>query len=566
MTGSRTTDSVRVQLRSLTFSGGQVLQLEPDSIVVLVGPNNAGKTSTLREILGSLEKKENGPVLALVDWLIDGGENALRAWMDANVHLGPDEYQGRVWSWLSNRITPSALGTFWTSSTGMAFLAPVFVNFLSVENRLHLSVPQDVLALRDAGPKHPVHVMVLKDSLERKISEQLRASFGTGIVLNRSLTSKCEVYVGDAPPKDNGEDRASPSYVSRLQALPRLENEGHGIRSYFGCLLGLLASPGLIHLIDEPECFLHPPHARRLGHALVELAPSNGQVLIATHSPDVLQGVIDASSARVTIVRLTRSGRQNNAFLLKPDDLRQLWTDPLLRYSNVLHGLFNEEVIICESDADCRFYEAMCEVSARPRDLGRRAVLFTSTAGKDRMATVVRALRTLGVPTRLVPDLDLLQEEATLRDIVGAMGGEWGRLRNNWHAIVTSLQQRPLVARLTVDRLNSILRENRGPHVSTETAERIREELRSDNTWAAVKKAGILAFPHGQTQVVLKNFIEELRRLGIFVVEVGELESFETSAGNHGSRWLAKVMERDLATDSDLRAAREFAARLVAPL
>jgi ABC-type multidrug transport system ATPase subunit len=38
------------RITALTFSGGQQIALEPGSLLLLVGPNNAGKSATLREI------------------------------------------------------------------------------------------------------------------------------------------------------------------------------------------------------------------------------------------------------------------------------------------------------------------------------------------------------------------------------------------------------------------------------------------------------------------------------------------------------------------------------------
>ena len=34
----------------ITFSDGTLISLEPDDVVVLVGPNNAGKSAALREL------------------------------------------------------------------------------------------------------------------------------------------------------------------------------------------------------------------------------------------------------------------------------------------------------------------------------------------------------------------------------------------------------------------------------------------------------------------------------------------------------------------------------------
>jgi ABC-type Mn2+/Zn2+ transport system ATPase subunit len=44
------TSRPRLTFDSITFSGGQTLKLEADEIIVFVGPNNAGKSGSLREL------------------------------------------------------------------------------------------------------------------------------------------------------------------------------------------------------------------------------------------------------------------------------------------------------------------------------------------------------------------------------------------------------------------------------------------------------------------------------------------------------------------------------------
>ena len=137
MSATKDNDSLHVQLRSLIFSGGRKVELRPDSVVVLVGPNNAGKTSTLREVLKNLRDNETGPVLEAVNWQKDGDLNALQAWLDANVHVGTSQFRtGKVWGWLSDFLGPAEASHYWTSSSGIGSLAPIFVNLLSVEKRL----------------------------------------------------------------------------------------------------------------------------------------------------------------------------------------------------------------------------------------------------------------------------------------------------------------------------------------------------------------------------------------------------------------------------------------------
>jgi predicted ATPase len=131
-----------------------------------------------------------------------------------------------------------------------------------------------------------------------------------------------------------------------LQRLPLVQHQGDGIRSFIGIMLTLVAASYPIVLIDEPEAFLHPPQARLLGRKLAAEARDRAQVIIATHSIDVLLGLLDADDASVTIARLTRQGDVNPVAVLSPDQLRELWRDPLLRYSNVLDGLFHRGVVL----------------------------------------------------------------------------------------------------------------------------------------------------------------------------------------------------------------------------
>jgi len=50
---------------------------------------------------------------------------------------------------------------------------------------------------------------------------------------------------------------------------------------------------------------------------------------------------------------------------------------------------------------------------------------------------------------------------------------------------------------------------------------------------------------------------------GVFVVLVGELESFCRTAGGHGPRWVAEVLKRHLKDDADLIEARDFVNKVV---
>ncbi|MEJ7719063.1 MAG: hypothetical protein WKF58_00755 [Ilumatobacteraceae bacterium] len=85
------------------------------------------------------------------------------------------------------------------------------------------------------------------------------------------------------------------------------------------------------------------------------MTPSGKQVFLATHSSDVVQGLLGAPEVPVTIVRIVREGDRNPISVLPHDQVEALWQDPLLRHSDIFEGLFHPTTVICEADADCRF-------------------------------------------------------------------------------------------------------------------------------------------------------------------------------------------------------------------
>src|SRR5439155_26581235 len=164
----------------------------------------------------------------------------------------------------------------------------------------------------------------------------------------------------------------------QLVKYPELHAAGHGMRSFAGCLLHVFTSPSFVLLIDEPEVFLHPPHARMLGTLLAREKSTNRQLIIATHSADFLRGIIDSGHKHVKIVRITREDDVNHAYELGTEQIRELWSDPILRFSNIFDGLFHDLVVVCEGDADCRFYSAIADVlPSESRE--RKDLLFTWT-------------------------------------------------------------------------------------------------------------------------------------------------------------------------------------------
>ena len=276
-----------------------------------------------------------------------------------------------------------------------------------------------------------------------------------------------------------------------------------------------------------------------------------------------MRGALENKKARVRILRLRRKGSRNLVRVLDPDRVKAVWSDPLLRYSRVLDGLFHEGVIVCEGDTDCRFYSAIfdhVDLQDQKPDL-----MFVYGGGKARVASIVDSLQAIGVPTKAILDFDVLSDEIVLSRIVEAFGGNWAALKVRWATVKKSIEK--VRASLSVDdirtQVTSILDEVRSTNLKDETISQISKILRKGSGWQEAKRLGSTYIPSGDEQKVFDDLDVDLRRLGIFIVKVGEVEGFYRKIGGKGPKWALSVLELDLAKDDDLEPARTFVRQIV---
>jgi predicted ATP-dependent endonuclease of OLD family len=172
-----------VEVESVKFSDGQEIPIEPNSITILVGPNNSGKTSTLREIRSAFRSGAWGPVLAAVKTHKHGDTQILESWLSE--HTARIMKHGYAhYSWLGSDLMVSALKTTWDESA-LNDLSDILTTMLTVEDRLQIIQPQAVLDVLTEAPEHPMHVLYLNEELEATVNGYIQMAFGTGLVLNR---------------------------------------------------------------------------------------------------------------------------------------------------------------------------------------------------------------------------------------------------------------------------------------------------------------------------------------------------------------------------------------------
>ena len=550
----------------MTFSDGTSISVDRDDVVVFVGPNNAGKTRALRDIEAHLSGATPGPVLAHVSFDKVGESPHVLAHVKRNsvmqeVGSGPPTASG-----LGYRLSLQNVDYFWTQQLGE--LTPFFCLRIATETRITGSDPVASISFIDEPTTHPVHMLHQSGALEQRISELFFQAFGQHLFVNRLGGRTIPLMVGQAS-ADHGDSRSlTLAYSEWLRdATVALQEQGDGMRSFASVLLHLFVptTPSLL-LLDEPEAFLHPPQARYLGELIATKRNQDAQLFVATHSPDVLRGLLNASeSAQVRVIRLQRSGDVNEVTELNNERAREIASDPLMKYSSILSGVFHKRVIICESDGDCMFYSALLDIPD-VHGTSQPDVLFVHASGKDRMAIQARAMSSLGVPTDVIADIDVLRDEQPMERLVVALGGDWSAVSAKVRIVKAAIEHRnpPLNADSVKTRIQDALAEVSSEGAFPKEAQRkIEATLKDMSPWSAVKAAGDRAVPAGDASRTLAELREQLQDIGLWIVPVGELEGFCKAVGGKGPRWVQEVIRtHDLATAPELADAREFVTRV----
>jgi hypothetical protein len=552
-----------VGIKRLVISDGSAIDVPTTGVVAIVGPNNSGKSVALREIYSVLSTAhvQQGVRQVVRELEVEktGTEDELQEWLEKHCYATDVEsapgVPDRNYRRLNYNVSWSGIRHEWRTSPnrfGIA-LAQLFVLFGDAMQRLSLIAGSSLWNPMTDRPSNPMQMFYERPELEQRISAVCEEAFGIPLTLSRIPGGSIDLYLGKADVAPSLVP--SEEYLDQFRRMPQLAAQGDGMRSFMGLMIALVATSYLLIILDEPEAFLHPPQARLLGRKLAEEATGNAQVVLSTHSLDVLLGLLSARDANVTVVRMTRRGAENPVAILRADELRSLWRDPLLRHSNVLDGLFHRGVILCEGDTDTRYYGAVLEELP---GAGQSEFLLTQCGGKARMASIVRALRAVDIPVAVIADFDVLREEARIAGLAEALGGDWDRLRADWRVLDAAVRDRgyrPLTSQVR-EQVSEVL-DQAGARLERDEVKRIRDVARVEDGWSIVRRGGIGDVPQGDASERGQSLIDQLAALRLFVVPVGEVERWEPGVPGEGPAWVNAVLESNRHTRADAPV-REF--------
>ena len=512
----------KLYIKNLIFNDGTKLVLERNSILVFTGANNCGKSQVLKDIEHETDSSIGLKPIVLSNSEIEFvGNIDNESFLKELFTINDQGYYQLLSS--GNSFTLDILKSYWANHTLYNGLNGIFIKRLGTEKRIVLSNDLN----RNGQPESsPIYKLNESENIASQISDYFQEAFGEDLIVNRNEMRTISLHVGTAPNKKLYTMDQHDEYYNLIANLPKLQDQGDGMRSFASVLLDTFTSDYSITLIDEPEAFLHPPQARVLGKMLARHNPKGRQLFISTHSEDFLQGLLDANNDNVTVIRIDRQKEINKMSVLDNEKIKYLWGNPILKFSNILSGLFHEKVVVCESDYDCLFYQALIDSIYERKHEISPDILFAHCGGKNRIKDVVIALKAVDVSVAAITDFDILNSSQDMKSLIAAFGIDWdNQLKEDMKVIY--------------DFMNA-------------------QGSKGTNPWETLKKIGKAGFS-GEAPAAYEKVEMKCKAAGLFIVPVGEMECFDKTVNKEKKEWVYHILENyDLSTEPKLEEARRF--------
>ncbi len=540
-------------LKEIELYNGQKIQI--GSLTVLIGPNNGGKSSFLRDVALSITDPQarRTAIHRVVikprnSWSTFVDEITSKAQLDENNHLILDAPNADMSEGKQRRFPSQNLQYLLTN--GEAAVLGVFgwraVTSLKTDTRLKLADRHINKDVNFSGAQSTVHAADLA-SPETMIwiDNQVQAAFpGRRLAVDNGQFAQLRfVMTTDrALPTDYQERR------DKLASLRGVHEQGDGIRAFVGLLAAAKTSERPIILIDEPEAFLHPPQAYVMGRAIASLTGAGHQIMVATHSADVLRGLL-AEGNDLQVVRLASDDNQFTIRVLDTEVLKKIADDPVLSSVRVLDGLFYNSVVIVESDGDLVVYRRVLELID-----ASGTVHFVNSYAKQVSSKLAEPFNALGVPCAIIVDFDILRVRDELRQLTEGVGCAWQDIEQHYAVLINEME----VSDDAIMRLEGLKTDlanllttmgEKGSDKPEEVLEWFRREagnLRDKaSVWKELKRTGKAKLT-AAASVSFDEIDQRVRARGLFIVPVGEREAWLSTAVPYTSnkpRWTEQALK-----------------------
>ena len=441
---------IELKIRNFGCIDEKGIRIKIDNIVVLIGPNNVGKTTVLKayEVF-----KNSGSALTIDDFYQNNENNPVEIegvfgeiTKDDKVQIGEkwlyqnedDEtvitykwkwnksgVKGEKYSW-NNDERKWVLGGMGGWDTKITSCIPVLLKISPFDDSVQLEkkiVELLTSAVKDNIKNNQSKITVMLNQIN-DLAKSVKAEIADE--LNKT-TNKLQENLSDIFPNHSIdiEPQAEKLEIDKILATGThlnvadadgkyypLANQGSGLqRAFLWSAIEALSDTGKmksgrasikneepkILLVEEPESFLHPPAVRSAREALYKIAElENWQVMITSHSPIF----IDVSKPNTTIIRVEKNEGATKIFSTEKanfsDDERERLQMIRNCHPTINEFFFANKVILVEGDTE----------QAAFTQVKREDVTVLNCRGKANIPMFEKILNHFGMGYIAIHDMD----------------------------------------------------------------------------------------------------------------------------------------------------------------
>ena len=534
-----------VSIEKIKFKDGTIIELKKDDIILLVGANNVGKSRTLKDLKDDMNGILNTKVLVdkVVYKSLNFSGNQLKDYFEKNI--SKDTF-GNYNVWVDENQSQCFNDSSFCDIIDEKQFYKVLFSFLSTENRLNITRPIVFNAIVDNCSLSIMKALESDSEAISMLNKVLQMGFNKGIdtyeeYLDGTVVKKYKI--GTSEEINTAIKLNQRKNLKVLKGMENLHSQGDGIRSAVAILSSLIVNQHALFLIDEPETFMHPPQARLLGKNIVNLSKQK-QCFISTHSIDFIKGVLEADSSRVKIIKIDRMENDNKFNLVDNASASKISNDKNLKYTNILNGLFYDQLVLCENESDCKFYSAILESVDL---LVYQNTLFCAVGGKDQFKKVVPLLRNLNIQYSVIADIDLINNKDNVEQLVNSIEKEcYDQIESVHTQFIEEFEKgmNPQVKtqQIIKDEINQKFNEEK--YMPESMAKDIKNILKNISSFKLLKNGGKSILPQGECASLFEKIDEFLKKHKVFILKCGEIERFVPTVGGHGTTWVEKTFEK----------------------
>ncbi|WP_028876950.1 AAA family ATPase [Teredinibacter turnerae] len=503
------------------------LLLDVAPVNIFVGPNNSGKSLLLKEIEQLCNNPEPGRKIISEIELDQYDKDSILAMLKSKETDKPEGHRHHGDHMFINRLNVLNSGQrvdqvnvheivnyVEGKNNNYDYFAQNFLSLYTIrldgKTRFTLTEPRPSGDITKAPTNHLMAIF-RDDSIRDKIRSITHDALDLHFVIDPTGMTEFKIKLSGDKPEDNTQEQGLDQRARDFHAAATdITDMSDGVKAFTGLIAASLSQDFKVLLIDEPEAFLHPTLARKLGKVLASITEEReNTVFISTHSPDFVMGCVQ-SGQKINIVRLTYTNGVATARHLASEQLFKMMRNPLLRSTGILGAMFHESVIVSEADSDRAFYQEVNERLNQFGDDGAKDSLFINAQNKQTIGRIVAPLRNMGIPAAAIVDLDIIKKGGEFKELCKACNipqsliDSWGVLRGNLNKIFEDSGLNP-------------------------------------------NKNGVQDLPR-EHQDTLRMLLNNIAEYGIFAVPVGALEQWlpelEIPGKLHGPGWIMEAFEK----------------------